>query len=427
MLTDNKIADLYLRLFKNYSVYKNNGDARPVICEKLLRLMQIQLTTPPISEYTLAEKLQVLQIMDIFFNTIEDDQGKLVNDPYFAATIPCFNSTQNPNTYTEAARQEIIRGNELNLFANYYYYRMEENIRPMQPEAIFFISVFMKTLGAIVSLGFIAGYLIPESVERIYYNEGRRQGLVNLTAMGITGVLTALYLQSTFQNDITAKLGIYITYKMLFNAWIVGMVINGLQTDIAQKQNQDAIDRMDPERFMLTDSEERNLLRQNYNIYKVKCCITVYRYLMGPKGAGRDLTKFFQRSEQSSKYLEKIRALKQGTRARLGVNFTSSGFRVHIECYNSAPLSTAASDYLKEAHYLENNTPLIAPQLQILTMESFEEDFDLTSLDAQERAPLLSLVSRHLLRRNANEESINADTDLEEGAFFETTPDMNSR
>ncbi len=210
-----------------------------------------------------------------------------------------------------------------------------------QDQAKAILILIALALFAVVPTFIALYYLLNEilnSVERFSYSEGWLQASLSLAGM-VSGGAVAAMLASAFATGPLAGLALAAGLASPVGVMVVGIAclsiigaaagcfaINQIQNYIIRKTNADAIDPIDPHRFVLTDAEASVLVSKGIDPVRVKCAIVELRAQMGNKPVPSLLGRSNQ-GEYIQKCLDKIRQLRRGELDNVSVGCMYFDFR----------------------------------------------------------------------------------------------------
>lgn len=192
-------------------------------------------------------------------------------------------------------------------------------------------------------------------MERLIYNEGCIQALINLSSMIIaaTGaVLFDVYVGSIALTAVAAFFGfsnpvgfiiVGAICGSIITAAITAYIVNNIQTPILESSNVGALDPSDPRRFSLSKREEAALEKKGLDPIAVKCAI------IEKKREIEKVSYFLKRfcnNEKEQEVLQTIRDLKRGKYE-------------YIDLPNGRTLNLMAdaAKYEKPSYYLPASSP----------------------------------------------------------------------
>ncbi len=179
----------------------------------------------------------------------------------------------------------------------------------------------------LASLALFATYYILKELfeigDRLFFNESVLRAVTSfatMLALGSAGASFGFFvfgpaLGALIAAGAATPIGIIILATVctgLITAGAGALLFNKIriQDKFTRPRNPDAIDPVDPDRFSLTASQERNLEDAGFDILKVKCAMAAIRHSMGQKIHSCSM-RLFKHSEQKE-MIDLLRDLKRG-------------------------------------------------------------------------------------------------------------------
>lgn len=170
-------------------------------------------------------------------------------------------------------------------------------------------AILIVGAAALFALYYICFVFLPNSFERMWFNEGRLHASINILASLIIGI-GVIALTLAFITNPTALIFAGVIALGVIASALAGYLTNFCQNLIETKLNKDSISSIDPYRYNLSASEEQNLVDKGFDLLAVKCAIAALAEQLPDKNL--DFKLFSSRSNSTKEILTTIRNLKSG-------------------------------------------------------------------------------------------------------------------
>jgi hypothetical protein len=360
-LTDNKLAQLYVKLSEDYQRLREERDFKDIddIIKELYEQFYAEISTEGNSLYSLdgKEKTKAWRVFDAFRQMLYDTYFDKSGEQLLLTTLSLHQQRgeqiivmRHKNHYVSDGSTDLFRdllflnffisrdsSSHSNSSSNHHRHKSEEDndswVKIFAILALIILGVSAAIITACTLL-YITKHLI-ESMERFFYNEGCLQAFINLlatlagaaagAALGVYVVaapLMGLALLAGITNPIGIAIVGIVVLALFGSALSLGLV-NFLQTTVIKHTNPDALDPGDPYRYRLTDAEIRNLEKSTDDRKEIcpiatKCAIVVLRQKINQldqdssKYAPDLYNRFTSTGREKQECLRKIRQLRSG-------------------------------------------------------------------------------------------------------------------
>lgn len=361
-LTDRLIANLYIKLKKDYDESLKEHHTRVQIYNSLLGKLNQDLynSNTLLGQLDFSDKTKAYTVLNTFFSSYvpqEEDKEKVVYTYTF--------DQKNPIVINVTTNYFIINEPPIYYFPiighSHHHNHSSEDCNSKEVGGVLMVLFALAIAVMLIMLTMLSIYSLShafaDAIERLYYGEGNRYALISMSSAIISGI-AANILANTFISSMFTSLAVGVGISPvgvvmagMICLTIMGAALGNVITDCIQEEvikNTDALDSKDPFRFQLTQKEEEHLLSKGYDPIKVKCAMVALRMEMGEKFPST-LSRFFSGGKEQE-LLQQVRKLRRGELATLEVGKKDKRQYFNFLCD-------------KPADYVQVSTPPTAPPL----------------------------------------------------------------
>lgn len=343
-LTDNLLAQLFLEFQKDFKDKLQTGQHVEQISQQLGEKLHWALQYGHLNELEPQQKHKAYQVLDTVIQSMPEYQSlppeeKEIKFPPSYIEIHEHPRCYHPRDYygyrsdpwltwwmlSNMSRPTHIHHYHGSRYPDSHYHDREK--KKEDPLAQLFLLLLIGALG--LSAVILTLFTLRELVEcgdRYFHNEGTMRALISLSLMASSGllgaftgsVLLAAPLTSLAIAAGTSPVGVIIIASIalaMIGSGISALLFNQFRVHeyFIRKNNQDAIDPSEPERFSLTEEQALHLSDINLDVVKVKCAMVAIRNEMDSSHIEDKLWRMFtSKGKSQQKLLQQLQDLKEG-------------------------------------------------------------------------------------------------------------------
>ncbi|ASQ46812.1 hypothetical protein [Legionella clemsonensis] len=333
--TDNLLATLYLKISSRYrelSEDKLHPNTQEIYWS-MVHELNYELNSPVSRLHELAEeeKFKVFAVLNTFFTSLNSYPSQVPFNYVFAPQPIIIHESRWHHHSCYCPHNDVLftwlmldsishRHGRWSGVSNHHRHSSKKK------EDLVLILLVVAMVIAVAAAFVAAYYLLRElldNLERISFNEGWLQAVVNLSSaigsMAVTGLFASLFASAplaafALAAGITNPVGVVVLGVIclsLLGGALGCFITNQIQNYVIKEANKDALDPLDPHRYGLTLEQEQHLIRNNFDLIKVKCAIVALHEQIGKEMPPR-LHRIFSDSDGKQALLDKIRNLRSG-------------------------------------------------------------------------------------------------------------------
>ncbi len=340
--TDNQLAQLFLELKKDFQTNQQSRMAVEEITQTLWGKLTWSLQNGRLKDLDSGEKQKAYQVFDTLIQSMpayqqlpkEQKEIKLkypsiqhihhhhYRDPYCNHSDPLLSWA----ILSSFSRPTYINNNYGGYGGSHHHGRKKkDNEGDKLSQLILVLMLMGLALSALILTLFTLRELV-DCGDRLIHNEGMLRAITSMSLMTVSGMMGAFIGSVLLAGPLTALAvaagmsPVGVNFLATLALTLIGSGLSALLTNqfrlqelFISKNNKDALDPSEPQRFSLTLEQESKMKQQGWDIIKVKCAMVAIRDEMANSHVHDKVWRMFTNKGQShQKLLEQLRNLKEG-------------------------------------------------------------------------------------------------------------------